>query len=780
MSSFAAMGPLASFITSCRASVLGRSLAFGNCLPTIWLPARSMTSYSSPLTIKPARSALGAAFPYNKCYTTVDQNPAYRILLDYASDEPGDTPLHPLRLLRQAMHRALYVHNRQRPRSLSTIKHIFKLYTALLGQDSLEPVDMLMIAWLLVLTLDSQLPSPAITISRYIGVFASHYVTKALPPHSEASSHLLSLYSTVGEYEMGARLWDWMVHQDDRYVSTKTYAGAIGLAAAGNPSLRVCEELYKEALIRYSGRLVSLILSPGFMLPPHLHNRKAVSLNPHLSLADFDARIRKGDWRTAYLNLDTAFRLWSSNIDYRFLNRVLKGRPVHEGYQVYFLFCQAGAYVRGKELYLLLDAMARACEDSVDLGLKRDLTKAMLEAILVFVNSKDATFDERHLDCLIRGFLSILPRQGLGSRQKNNKLDIIVSSFLSYLKEWFLSRGSKLGSRIPITVISWGRKLRNKSSFKWALSEIRNRDQNVTTQSLRAEYSPPNRVLYNSLLYAAGEVRSPETVKTAWKSLARRLRSTRFGPRLSDWRHFAAAAKRTDLVPYCNLQLDLFVSKGKIGALKAKKADYVSRARRNYPSDQGMHGENPYTRIAIEAFVQGARAILGDYDSATSKGTNNISLIRSFIWRWPATVPEEWQRRLYDELSSKSGLELSAVSMLYIGGKARKSLGISYRDLRYRSWKTINNLLLQAEAFEYRKKRPIDSHDHKVGPHSIVRCKIRKKDGSARPHHLPWLLEHLDDIEKQSNKQYNEEEWREKILNLRSPNHRYRRSKQTS
>ena len=775
MSSFDAMGPLASFHTSCRASALGLPLAFGNCLPTIWLAARPMTSYTSPLTIKPARSALGAPFQYNKCYTTVDdQKPAYRILLDYTSDEPSNTPLHPLRLLRQAMHRALYVHDRQRARSLSTIKHIFKLYTALLGQGSLEPVDTLVIAWLLVLTLDSQLPSTAITISRYIGVFASHYVTKALPPHSEASSHLLCLYRTVGEYEMGARLWDWMVHQDDRYVSTKTYAGAIGLATAGNQSLRVCEELYEEALIRYSNRLVSLILSPGFMLPPDLQYSKAVSLNPHLYLAIFNARIRKRDWRTAYLNLDTAMRLWSSTIDYRFLRKILQVRPVHEGYQVYFLFCQAGAYVRGKELYLLLDGMATACEDSVDLGLKWDLTKAMLEAIVVFVNSKDARLDGRHLDCLIRGFLSILPRQGLGSRQKDNKLDEAVSSFLSYLREWFLTRGSKLGNSIPATVISWSRKLRNKSLLEWALNELRNR------QSSWAEYSPPDPVLYNSLLNAAGDFKSPETVKIAWRALAIRLGRTKFGPWLSDWRHFAAAAERTGLVPYYNSQLDLFMSKGKFGALIARKADYVSRVRRNYPSDQALHVETPDNRIAIEAFVQDARAILGDIALASSKGANNIPLNRCSIWRWPVTVPEKWQRRLYNELSSKSGVELSAVSMFSRRGKDRKTLGSSYRELRYRSWKMINNLLLQAEAFECRKERLIDSQDSKGGSHSIGSSMIRRKDGSAWPHHLPWLLEHLDDIGKQSNKQYNEEEWREKILNLRSPTYRYSQPTQTS
>ena len=261
--------------------------------------------------------------------------------------------------------------------------------------------------------------------------------------------------------------------------------------------------------------------------------------------------------------------------------------------------------------------------------------------------------------------------------------------------------------------------------------------------------------------------------------MARCFGRTTHGPRSSDWRNFAAAASRTDLVPYYNLQLDLFLSKGKSGAHIARNADYVSRVRREYPAYQAIHAENPDIRIAIEAFVQGARAILGDSSSATLKGTNNISPIRFSIWCWPATVPEEWQRRLYEELGLKSGVDLSAISVLRKRGKAPKSFGISYRELRYRSWKTINNLLLQAEAFETRNERVIDSQHLSGDSHPIVGAQIsKKKDGSSRPHHLPWLLAHLDDIEKESNKQYNEEEWREKILNLRSPNYRYPHPKQ--
>ena len=169
------------------------------------------------------------------------------------------------------MHQALYVPNRQHARSLSAIKNIFELYTALLGRGSLEPVDTLVYAKLLILTLLDRLsPSTAIAVSKYVGIFASHYVTKALPPHSRASTHLLTLDRLIPEHEMGARLWDWMVRQDDRYVSTKTYAAAIVSATVSNQSLRVCEELYEEALIRCSDKRVSRMLAPGFMLPHDL------------------------------------------------------------------------------------------------------------------------------------------------------------------------------------------------------------------------------------------------------------------------------------------------------------------------------------------------------------------------------------------------------------------------------------------------------------------------------------------------------------------------------
>ena len=415
-------------------------------------------------------------------------------------------------------------------------------------------------------------------------------------------------------------------------------------AVISTQSLRACGELYEEALMRCSDKHVGLILSPGFMLPHDLRDSEDLFTRPHLCLAIFDARLRKGDWRTAYLTLDTAFVLWPSTINYLFFKTVLKARPVHESYQVYFLFCRAGAYIRGKELHTLLNSMAKACEDSVDFGLKLDLIKAMLETILSFVMVKDARLDTRHLDSLIRAFLSILPRQGLQSRQNDSKVDTVVFSFLSYLMEWFSKQGSKPSRGNLVTVISWSRKLRNSSLLEWGLQKFGDMDQNLTLQNLCNNCSPASYEFYNSLLCAAGEFRSPKTVKIAWECLVRSLESKPDEPELRDWRIFAVAAKKTGLVPYYSSQLDLSVSKAEIGALLAKQANYVSRLLPINRLDQAMYTEIPGIRIAIESFLQDARAILEDFVSTSLDRAKNIPSDRCSIWRWPVNVPEEWQR----------------------------------------------------------------------------------------------------------------------------------------
>lgn len=59
------------------------------------------------------------------------------------------------------------------------------------------------------------------------------------------------------------------------------------------------------------------------------------------------------------------------------------------------------------------------------------------------------------------------------------------------------------------------------------------------------------------------------------------------------------------------------------------------------------------------------------------------------------------------------------------------------------------------------------SGNNKPDPGTDRRKHGEHMDGSIRPDHRPWLLEHLDDIKEASTKKYSEDEWRAMILDLR-------------
>lgn len=148
-------------------------------------------------------------------------------------------------------------------------------------------------------------------------------------------------------------------------------------------------------------------------------------------------------------------------------------------------------------------------------------------------------------------------------------------------------------------------------------------------------------------------------------------------------------------------------------------------------------------------------------------------MIQPSIWLWPTVVPEERQRNLYHEMSSNSSDILPLGALNESSDRAVSPTDISFANLQYRNLKTINSLLMQAEAFESRPERSKNS-GYKKSPWAAASPNLVTKfeDGSTYPHHSPWLLEHLDDIRMESTKQYTEQEWRDKILNLRSPNYR--------
>jgi len=727
--------------------------------PNAWVPRTLCATASTK-----AHTSISddGPFPPNRHFELTKAFPSHNTWLPSFRDGTNLTSLSPLQQLRRTVEQAVnevMISPDLRVNPLPLVESVFRSYQELLQQGMLAPMDTAAIAKLITILGLSQPKPIKDAISQYMGVFSAQYITKRLPPHPHASSDLLGYYTGIGKSELALNLWEWLRQQDGRYISTTVYGDAIRcLLQLGQP-LCTCEGLYEEALKRCSDESNRQMLIPGAMIPKQLQTVRGLSHDRLLCVQIFAARLRRGDWRNAYLQLDTTLRMWPDSAPNQMFKAMTKARPCHETYQVFFLCCRAGSNLRAKDLRTMLDSMVRAMTSPEDLGLNLDLARAVFGAVLAGIKSGSIVKpDGRFLDCTVKASISLLHSINVQHKGLENAIYGIVFDFLACLIDWFSAWGVA-PSQAMFTILTFhSGKLRSLSLLGWA------------RRGMEEAQLPSTDIDYMCMVSAAGEFGAGKMVKDAWKRMLRCRQQMDIDTYPSDWKTFARAAKKTGLVPYYNEQVHLLAKKGSLGAKAAKKADFIAwRFPRSDPSKSTLPVNNLPAWREVEAFFRETSILLTDVHPAKEETSKEISMINPHIWQWPGKVPESWQRTLYDEMSLNSS-DILAHSVAARRGKGKSRTGVTLDKLRYHHWKSINWLLLQAEAFETRRIRflsPTGMKSFAPGQHGIMLA-----DGSVRPNHLPFLLEHLEDIESEADKQYTENEWREKILNLRDSDYR--------
>ncbi len=638
-----------------------------------------------------------------------------------------------------------------RPNPHAIIQQIFDLYTQLIGQDKLEPIDTAAITELLRLMGGRQPDSIRLLLGRYIDLFAMDYVRKSLPPHPSASVYLLRYYRQTRQYEVAVKLWVWLRQQDDVYVNTIVYGEAITLVSILEYPLHACEDVYEEGKKRCSHEEIERLLEPGAMLPKELQKIRGFMVDSMLSTYIHNARLRRNDWQTAYLTLDTAFKIWPSSVPSWFLKNVVKTRPIHESYQVFMLFCKHRIVVRNKDFTVLLNNITRAGKVGGDLNVNISLARASWDAMKAGVETDSARLDLRHLSCLVRGILSVLPQRTLANSDVYHATDVIATDLISDLADWLhYSHGVPRSISTYNTALSMGGKLRNINLIQWALDSIGSVNLSL------------NKVSYSSLITAARYLEAPQLLKMAWKCL---LGLPGIEPDQFTWDIFGWAAKKTGTLPYYHQQVRSFYAKGRISGELAKPAMYYLTST-DSTGISASHFDDNADR-AIQGLLKDMSTTLKQFRSAKKTDPERIAEFPQSIWQWPNAVPEKWQRSLYDDMSSKATNPLPNDSpFLPPIFETRSFIGVHFEQLRYNSWKSFNALLLQADAFQKRGER--SRMDRSVVQNEAFTRNSAFMDGSMRPDHLPFVLDHLADIkEEKMKKPYTEQEWREKILNLR-------------
>lgn len=601
-------------------------------------------------------------------------------------------------------------------------------------------------------------------LKSHVESFQRDFVNRALPPHPRASLHLISYFKESKNYDTGIEFWNWVIEQDDNYISLGAYGAAIELLAYYGKDLEYCEAVYKHALTRFAIHFNEYHLSPGAIVPDRAQHMITAGTSMQLLQGILTARLLRRDWRNAYLTLDTALRIHPSQIPSRFIDLFLMERPLQEAYQVFCLACRAGNIMSGPLLTTVLQHLYTAMSNREAGGFNLDLVGAMFNAIHAFVGSA-GRLETPHMNVLLKGVLSVLtPNDHTESFQmlsEQGKTDRNVLGMMALIPEVFGTLGLSPERSTFNTLIQMGGMLKHPELIAFA------------AKAFSYTGCSPDANTFRSLQTAAGRLRDPVMMKSSWTEFVRFVAAQGAEPGVEDWSAFVGVAKRagmedviTELMP-TNPQHMAPESKAPNPATKQDTGPGSSQS-----SIEPHTGTDSQSFEQISAELKFLRKRLG---SRLTRNLKTLPLNRISITPWTPCVDENWQQRLYDELT----LDLAAPT----AGPSDKTqeteterptpvvktaTGFPLDELRYLNWKSVNDLLMQAEPFEARKERLVDdaiAQGNSVRKSETSRSK--KPPGKDSTYGTATVRADLEEIIAACTQGLTESEWREKIFRLR-------------
>ena len=637
-------------------------------------------------------------------------------------------------------------------------------YPLLLQRKLLHPMDTYEIARLLHVehrTKKSKVSPEA--LSNHVRDFIDNYKKRRLPPHKRAAISLIGYYKEAGNFDDGLDFWNWLIQQDDNYVSIQAYGAGIELLAAYGRDLEYCEEVYNHALKRFNVDFNDYHLSSGAIVPDRAEHMLSRGISMSLLQGMICAQLLHGDWQGAYLSLDTAFRLHPTQIPPRVYQIFLYERPLNEVYQVFCMACQSGSTVSAKSLTVVLDHLIDAQEIGGDVDLNLDLVRAMLRALQAYIASGNKA-EAPHLNCLFRGIMALLPDL-IGSPIDNtlyaNDVSQSVTKLFEQLQDLFCVLGVLPNLLTFSEMISLGGRLGQVEIVTLALKRMK-------AAGLTADQHT-----YSRLVVSGGNLKDASMVQSAW------ARWNECGPEegkksMDKWITLCIACSKAGIESYALEQLQMSKHAPKESSLKRLldistpnvigASKFISSTKSTthfqYIRDIGEELDTIRDQIAERRF----------------RNLKNISFGHPSIWPWSTRGNEAWQRKLYDELTSDSSAPALAppnAAEQSTGGhrvSPESSTGYPLDELRYLNWRSINDLLMQAEVFENRVEQAVNKAITQGKPASSPRNVRYLKNSSKQKEHeyvSAQLKAYRKDVGVETARRETEEEWRNRVLTLR-------------
>ncbi|KAL9014652.1 MAG: hypothetical protein Q9173_000685 [Seirophora scorigena] len=612
------------------------------------------------------------------------------------------------------------------------------------------------------------------------------YVSGSLPWTRHATLHLLSYYKQSGHLDEGLDFWKWLSRAEGVILDPVYVGAAIELLAVCGVGIHYCEEVYERTLAEQRDIGSQYYLTPGAILPDRSKAVTTRGTSSGLLQGILSARLLHGKWQRAYLTLDTVFALRPTQIAPRFLHVFVFERPIFEALSVFFMYCRGGNAVSKQILTTILKTLKDLANRVTHYSTKLHLVGAMFRVAEAYTGSA-GRLDPIHLNVLTSAFVNAIPQMPVatpaGSTDRQARLQNTVAEVLAKLFAFFHRHNvsptsATFGEIISRAVLSGYVNLA-KTAFQDMVSLDTLPNEPTAVCMLKAVGADRD--------FKAALIKDPELLKSVWACV--RTTSTAdpdYVPDARTWQSLAAAAASCGLESFVEEQLHSLPPESlwrTQSALTSVEKHTPEQPLPLEPMSEGLDTDN------IEVFGDMCHTVCSSLEDAgvlQNPGFRNFyehPINEPTMFEWPKIDKETWQRKLYDDLtmdqSSNDLRPTSAEGPKAVSCGAPDTMpdvsntGIPFDELRYANWKTINKLLVHAEAWERNAEvlsgtATSDTKERKTLP--------RKKDSinatRASAVHYAVSVRQLEayqqGIENERARSMSEEEWRNRIIKLRS------------
>ncbi|KAI9767477.1 MAG: hypothetical protein M1840_005706 [Geoglossum simile] len=597
------------------------------------------------------------------------------------------------------------------------LSNAIELYPLLAQNSVLGPGDTLELARLLhnryrrLKSLDTPQTEAKEQLLGYVKRLIADLVRRKIRPHPLASLHILSYCKESQEFDVGVEFWEWILPQDGAFLDARTYGAGIELLAYYGKPLHYLESLYTQALKRYPGAFSEYHLSPQAIVQDP--SRPSIAPGSRLLLLQgiLTARLVHGDWRNAYLALDTALRLYPDQVPLRFFELFIYERPLNEAYEVFHVACRSGCPPTERAFTTLLSRLA-----AYQLGCQTVLQRIdVLECMLTGLQAHHGAGGRVvvwHLNKITQAILQILPSASLPLRVAAYEplfkmMDSTAKLLINILSELGVSANTATFNAF----ISEGGKLKRPDMVASAL------------QRLYEAGLEPNVLTRRCLLLAAGRIRDAAGVEGAWHSIVESAVQSDSkvvsGP---EWTTLVKAGIRAGNVAFVKEQFRKYKSSlpEHIVALEEEldlPTQVGAPVERAYTLPEETEGESGDSQVPpmdplpeILRKLGGISDQLNDFrNSARSSQpydfyTSPLNIQTPKKPQEIDKIPDCSYRDFYNKLSTERGSGIAAKEEE--SPTTRTLTGFTLAELRYQNWKAINELLIMsddAQATEARK-----------------------------------------------------------------------------